>query len=547
MQTHATQVLVIGAGPVGLSLAIELGARGIAVTLVEQRLRTGPQPRAKTTNARSMQHMRRWGIADDLRAAAPLPYDYPTDIVFTTALFGRTLAVIENAFEGAKRRDERFPEPAQWVPQYIVEKVLHEKIASLPTVRLLAGTELAEFTQGPGGIVATIHELASGTRATIRADYLVGADGARSRVRAIMGVKMQGDHAFAHNYNLIVRIPELVHTPPARRAIMYWVVNPQAPGVLSPLDGHDIWAFGMLLPPGMKEISDDEVKRSIDAAVGRPVAAQIIERDLWAAHRLIAERYRDRRAFLAGDACHLHPPFGGYGMNLGIADGVDLGWKLSAVLGGWGGDTLLDSYEQERRPVHQRTIAEAMTNYGTLPTHLLQENLDADSPEGERARRDIANAITAAKTREFKTLGVVLGSRYEDSPIVVSDGGAPPAEHHANFEPSAHPGCLAPHGWLDDGSSLYDHFGPGFCLLLLTDAGAAGADEIARAADAAGMPLKLLDLRGTALAQLYQAPLALIRPDQHVAWRGAAADAAALIDTVRGIATAETKTRRIHA
>jgi hypothetical protein len=414
-------------------------------------------------------------------------------------------------------------------------------------VRLLAGTELEVFTQGPGGISARVHELASGTRATLRADYLVGADGARSRVRAVMGVKMQGDHAFAHNYNLIVRIPELVHTPPARRAIMYWVVNPQAPGVLSPLDGHDIWAFGMLLPPGVKDISDNEVKRSIDAAVGRPVASEIIERDLWAAHRLIAERYRDRRAFLAGDACHLHPPFGGYGMNLGIADGVDLGWKLAAVLSGWGGEALLDSYEQERRPVHQRTIAEAMTNYGTLPTHLLQENLDADSPAGERARLDIRNAITAAKTREFKTLGVVLGSRYEASPTIVSDGSPAPAEHHANFEPSAHPGCLAPHAWLDDGSSLYDHFGPGYSLLLLADAGAACAEEIARAADAAGMPLKLLDLRGTALAQLYQAPLALIRPDQHVAWRGSRTDAAALIDTVRGIAKAEAKTRRIHA
>ena len=155
MSTDAikTQVLVVGAGPVGLSLAIELGLRGIAVTLVEQRSRTGAQPRAKTTNARSMQHMRRWGIADALRAAAPLPYDYPTDIVFATALFGRTLAVIENAFEGAKRRDPRFPEPAQWVPQYTVEKVLHERIAQLPSVRLLAGTELEDFTQSATGVV----------------------------------------------------------------------------------------------------------------------------------------------------------------------------------------------------------------------------------------------------------------------------------------------------------------------------------------------------------------------------------------------------------
>lgn len=532
-----TQMLVIGAGPVGLSLAIELGLRNIAVTLVEQRLRTGAQPRAKTTNARSMQHMRRWGIADALRAVAPLPYDYPTDIVFTTALFGRTLAVIENAFEGAKRRDPRFPEPAQWVPQYTVEKVLHEKIAKLPSVRLLSGTVLEEFTQSAGGVSATVHDLASDTRRTIHAEYLVGADGARSRVRSIMGAKMQGDHAFGHNYNLIVRIPELAKSAPAQRAIMYWVVNPEAPGVLSPLDGNDVWAFGIMLPPGVKEISDDDVKQRICAAVGRPVEMEILERDIWAAHRLIADHYRDRSVFLAGDACHLHPPYGGYGMNLGIADGVDLGWKLSAVLGGWGGHTLLESYEQERRAVHQRTIAEAVTNYSTLSNHLLKENLDAETPQGEHARAEVKKAIIAAKTREFKTLGVVLGSRYENSPIIVDDGTSAPAEHHANFLPSAHPGCLAPHAWLDDGTSLYDHFGLGYSLLLLENAAGPVADAIQSAARAAGVPLKFIDLRSTELARLYEAPLALIRPDQYVAWRGSHADAAVLLDTIRGIET----------
>ena len=273
-ETIQTQVLVVGAGPVGLSLAIELGLRGIAVTLVEQRPRTGAQPRAKTTNARSMQHMRRWGIADALRAAAPLPYDYPTDIVFTTALFGRTLAVIENAFEGAKRRDPRFPEPAQWVPQYTVEKVLHERIA-----RAAVGAHSApapcwrSSRRSAGGVSATVRDLRDRTRpATIRADYLVGADGARSRVRVGHGredagrsrlrAQLQSDRA--HSGARHARRP-------AQRAIMYWVVNPQAPGVLSPLDGDDVWAFGILLPPGVKEISDDEVNARVRAAIGRPV------------------------------------------------------------------------------------------------------------------------------------------------------------------------------------------------------------------------------------------------------------------------------------
>jgi 2-polyprenyl-6-methoxyphenol hydroxylase-like FAD-dependent oxidoreductase len=538
-----TQVLVVGAGPVGLALAIELGLRGIAVTLVEQRLRTGAQPRAKTTNVRSMQHMRRWGIADALRAAAPLPYDYPTDIVFATALFGRTLAVVENAFEGAKRRDPRFPEAAQWVPQYTVERILHERIARLPSVRMLSGTVLEDFSQSATGVSATVRDIETNTSRTVRAAYLVGADGARSRVRSIIGAKMEGDHAFLHNYNLILRIPELAKTPTAQRAIMYWIVNPESPGVLSPLDGTDVWAFGILLSPGVKEISDDEAIARARAAIGRPVDIEIVERDIWAAHRLIADRYRDRRVFLAGDACHLHPPYGGYGMNLGIADGVDLGWKLGAVLAGWGGQALLASYEQERRTVHVRTVAEAIENYKTLSDHLLKEDLDADTPKGERARAEIAADIRAAKTREFKTLGVVLGSRYQNSAIIIDDGSAAPAEHHANYQPSAHPGCLAPHAWLADGTSLYDHFGLGYTLLLLAEEGASLARDIQSAAEAACVPLKLLDLRLEFLAELYAAPLALIRPDQYVAWRRASADATALVDTIRGIETKTTMRR----
>jgi len=538
-----TQVLIVGAGPVGLSLAIELGLRGIETVLVEQRSRTGAQPRAKTTNVRSMQHMRRWGVADALRKAAPLPPDYPTDVVFSTTLLGRTLAVIENAFCGAKRRDPRFPEPAQWVPQYTVEQVLRERLARLPSVTLRFGKALEEVAQSDGDVTATVSDAEAGTRETIRAQYLVGADGARSRVRGAIGAHMEGDHALAFHYNVITRIPELERTPPARRAIMYWLINPGSPAVMSPLDRDGLWAFGITLPPGVREMADEDVVRRVHGAVGRPVAVEIVTRDVWAAHRLIADHYRDRRILLAGDACHLHPPFGGYGMNLGIADGVDLGWKLAAMVQGWGGDALLDSYEQERRPVHLRTIAEAVENYRVLSNHLIKANLDDDTPEGEQARAAIEAEIIASKTREFSTLGVVLGSRYAGSPVMVDDGSAPPAEHYSDYEPSAHPGCLAPHAWLDDGTSLYDHFGLGYTLLLLDDAAGTLAGRIWDAAGSAGVPLTVLDLRQAGLAGLYQAPLALVRPDQFVAWRGGDADPARLMDILRGAPAAATPKR----
>ena len=319
--------------------------------------------------------------------------------------------MIENAFEGAKVRDPRFPEPAQWVPQYTVEKILHEKIAQLPAVTLNTATAFEGLSSSAEGVVANVRDLSTDTTRAIHADFVVGADGARSQVRSAIGAKMTGEHAYGHNYNLIVRIPGL---RPARRAIMYWLVNPESPGVLSPLDGADVFAFGIQLSPGIREIPDADAIKRVQAALGRPMDVEILERDIWAAHRLIADRYRNGRVFLAGDACHLHPPFGGYGMNLGIADGVDLGWKLSAVLAGWGGEPLLASYEQERRPVHQRTIAEAVENYKTLSGQLLKAGLDDETKEGARARAEAAEDIKAKKTREFKTLGVVLGSRYDE-------------------------------------------------------------------------------------------------------------------------------------
>jgi hypothetical protein len=399
-------------------------------------------------------------------------------------------------------------------------------------VELRFNAELEHAEQSASGVVATIRGLADGEPRAVRAKYLIGADGARSRVREIIGARMEGEHAYALNYNLILRIPELLLDPPDRRAIMYWLINKEAPAVMGPMDGEGLWHFGITLPPGVTELDDDAIRRRVCDAIGRDVKIEILTRDVWAAHRLIADSYRDRRIFLAGDACHLHPPFGGYGMNLGIADGVDLGWKLAAVLEGWGGPELLDSYEKERRPVHQRTIAEAVANYRVLSAQLLKDSLEEDSEEGTRARHDVGDEILRTKTREFRTLGVVLGSRYTESPIIVGDGSAPPGEHFATYEPSAYPGCLAPHAWLPDDTSLYDHFGRGYTLLALDDT--ASTEALAQAAERAGVPLTVLNFRDRQLRALYGAPLVLIRPDQYVAWRGARADADRVIATLRG-------------
>ncbi len=536
--TERADVVIIGAGPVGLALAIELGMRGVRATLVEENDRIAPQPRAKTTNVRSMEHMRRWGIAAALRASAPLPADYPTDVIFTTRLFGHRLARFENAFNGYRVRDERYSEPAQWVPQFKVEAALRRRALSLPGVTLHAATRFLSLVETPAGVSAEVEDIASGARRQIAASYLVGADGARSQVRRVLDIAMQGRHAFGFNLNYVIRVPGLRQFGALDPAIMYWLVNQDSPAATGPMDQDDVWFYGFLRGKDEPPPDDAAVKARIRRSFGRDVDVEILVTDAWAAHSLIAERYGTARVHLAGDACHLHPPFGGYGMNLGLGDSVDLGWKLAAMVQGWGGAALLDSYAAERRPVHRRVIDEAVANYALLSDHLARPEIEQDGAAGAAVRRALGDAILTGKAREFHTLGVVLGAQYSGSPIVVPDGSAAPPEHTSDYVPSAHPGCLAPHLWLADGSSLYDGFGLGFTLLATPAATAASVAALAGAAQAAGLPLTVLRPEDGRIAALYQAALTLIRPDQHVAWRGdaAGADAAGIIARVRGAA-----------
>jgi FAD binding domain len=291
------------------------------------------------------------------------------------------------------------------------------------------------------------------------------------------------------------------------------------------MDKGDTWFFGATLPEALK-LEGEVAKHLIHQATGVDLPIELLSNDEWIAHRLIADRYRERRVFLAGDACHLHPPFGGYGMNMGIADAVDLGWKIAAVLQGWGGPRLLESYEAERRPVHEFVMDEAVANHALLPKHMWREGLDHATVEGAQLRAQVGAEIKAAKIREFNTLGVVLGYNYSGSPIIIEDGSAAPPRHFKDYVPSAHPGCLAPHAWLADGSSLYDHFSTGFTLLV-TEGAAPSVN--------ARVPLKVL--REPSVRDLYQARYALIRPDQHVAWRGDALSSD-IFDRITGRASA---------
>jgi 2-polyprenyl-6-methoxyphenol hydroxylase-like FAD-dependent oxidoreductase len=512
-------VLIIGAGPVGLALAIELGHRSISCLVVERNERVGYAPRAKTTNARTRELFRRWGIANDLRRASPLGMNYPSNVIFCTRLSGYELMRFENAFYCAPGRNPLYSEHSQWVPQYTVEEVMRAHAMTLPSVQIIFNTELLESIQDHEQVVSGIKDRKSNETYQVHSKYVVGADGSRSRVREQIGAEMVGEQGLSKNYNIVFKAPGLDKAHQLGPAIMYWHVNKDAPGLIGPMD-KDRWFF---MPTGVANDKKFDLNSSVDLikkSTGIDLPYEVLSSDEWIASRLIATKYQDRRIFLAGDACHLHPPFGGYGMNMGIADGFDLGWKIAANLQGWGGPTLLDSYEIERRQVHDLVMNEAVANHTVLGNQLFQDGLEDPGAEGDLLRQTTGKRIELSKIREFYTLGIILGYRYEHSPVIEYDGLPYAPSDYINYVPSSRAGCLAPHAWLNDGTSLYDHFGAGLTLLVSDVDTDDQAQELLASATNEGIPLKILRPSESGIGNLYPHRFTIIRPDQHVAWRG---------------------------
>ena len=517
-ETIHTDVLIVGAGPVGLAAAIELGMRGVRVLLIERNARVGVAPRAKTTNVRTRTHLRRWGIADRLAAEAPFGIDYPNDMVFVTRLAGHELARFQDAFNASPARSPLYPEHAQWVPQYTLEKIMLEKVRSLPGVEVRFDTSFLTAEQDDEEVRAVVQH-ASGDTQTVVSSYLIGADGARSQVRELIGAKLEGRYGLSHHYNIIFRAPGLAEAHGHGPAVIYWQIGKDGFSAIGPMDKGDIWAF---MPGGAKPgetLTDEEAVALIRDRTGIDLPYEILSADTWTASELIADRYADRRIILAGDACHLHPPAGGYGMNMGVGDGVDLGWKIAATLQGWGDARLVASYEAERRPVHRAVIDEAMANYAIYVAPPPPE-IEDDTPQGAAIRAKAGAGIQYTKGREFNTLGTVLGLCYRDSPIIVREDGPVPVHDSEVYRPDARPGCLAPHAWLDDGRSLYDLFGQGFSLVVAAGAEQGEIDKANNDARELGVPLSVVCPHEVPIAELYNAKLTLVRPDQHVAWRG---------------------------
>jgi len=535
-----TRVLIAGGGPSGLFLALDLAHRGIPSVVVEPRAFIDPhRPRAKTTNARTMTHLRRLGLADALRAAAPLPVTFSQDVIFCSSLTGREITRFPNAFQLDAGRYGAQPEGGQQVPQPVLETVLRDAVRSQPLVSLHTGVTVTDLTAGTGAGQPSHRvriEDPAGAARVVEAEYVVGADGGSSVVRKSLGIALEGGSAARSNLSVLFRSAQLADVIALDPAVQYWVMTPQAPGMIGPADLDGTW--WVILQGVDLSGADVDLVASVRAMVGAAIDVDVVAVDPWTARMLLAERYGDGTVFLVGDAAHLNPPWGGHGFNTCIGDAANLAWKLAARIHGWGGPGLPASYGTERRPVARRTIQDAAANGKALAYDFADERLGDGGPAGDALRADARRALQV-KRSEFDSLGLVLGYDYAGSPIVSPDGGLPPEPDPITYRPSAAPGCLLPHSWLPDGRSLYDALGDGFTLLVDADsaggqATAAVAEPVVRMAEARGVPLEVRTVRaegGASLASAWEADFLLVRPDQHVAWRGndGAAAAGALV------------------
>jgi 2-polyprenyl-6-methoxyphenol hydroxylase-like FAD-dependent oxidoreductase len=540
-----SDVLIVGAGPVGLTLAIDLAWRGIDVTVVETRARAAPpEPKCNHVAARTMEIFRRLGVAERVRNAG-LPADYPHDVSYRTTFTGQELTRIR-----IPCRRDRFtmtdgpdcnwptPEPPHRINQIFLEPILFEHAAAHPRIRIINRTSVEDVAVGDTLASTMLRDLDSGALRRMNSRFLIGCDGARSIVRKAIGAKLSGDDVVQRVQSTYIRAPDLLDLQRHERAWGTGSINPRRAGMVYAIDGRERWLVHNYMKPDepdFEQVDRDACIRTI-LGVGADFRYDIISKEDWFGRRLIADKFRDRCAFIAGDAAHIWVPYAGYGMNAGIADAMNLSWLLAAHLNGWAPPSILDAYEAERWPITSQVSRFAMSHAeaeirrrGAVPGEI--ENAGS---QGELARREVGRLAYEINVQQYACAGLNFGTYYDCSPIIAYDGAEQPAYTMDRYTPSTVPGCRTPHLWRDDGGSLYDAMGPEFTLLRFDPSVATAPLQVA--AERRGVPLTVLDVDATAARGLYGHRLMLSRPDQHVAWRGDAlpSDPLALIDRVRG-------------
>ena len=535
-------VLIVGGGPCGLALANELGRRSVSAVLVDQKPTTAFNPQANATQARTMEHFRRLGFADEIRSLG-LPPNFPTDIAYFTRYARHELARFK--LPSASEATERIKSlSGSWsaaelphrVSQKFVEQVLRRHAEALPSISINYGWRLVQLSQNESGVRADIERVTDGMVRSIEAAYLVGADGPRSTVRQALGYGYSGETGIVRDFfggrmhAIYLRAPDFYRVVPHPPAWMNVTFNRDRRAFMAAVDGRAEFAFHTQLRTHEldKEVTHGQAVSMFQTAVGAAIHVDILSRGTWVAgYALVAERFRAGRVFLAGDAAHLFTPAGGLGYNTAVDDAVNLGWKLAAVVRGQAGQGLLASYELERQPIAYRNTRFARAFADSIGLYQPVPEIEHETVEGENARRAAGAYLSAHGRAEFDIPGITFGARYDQSPVIIGDGTTPPPDAANVYIPSACPGGRAPHLWLTPDHSLFDSFGFEWTLLRLSEKCEGG--PLIKAAAKAGIELKVLDLVSAQARDIYGADLVLIRPDQVVAWRSNHTDATEMI------------------
>ena len=533
-----TPILIVGGGPVGLALALDLGWRGIECLLVDELERDGykTHPRANLINSRTMEFCQRWGVAGRIKEVGTPP-DYPHTAMYLTGLRGHLIARIDRPKHGGGKTIAFTPEPPQRCNQIWFDPVLRERAEGFPAVTLRHRWRFDSFTQDAKGVTSGVTDLATGETHSVRSAYLAACCGGRSPIRRLLGIDAGEGEVLGAPVSIYFRAKNLWDWHDKGKGVLHFIVG--ASGVwatLNSLNGGDLWR--VTLHGGAKDHAAPgsiDHKEVLTRIVGTEFPYELISISPWVRRKLVTGAYRHGRVFLAGDCAHQNTPTGGYGMNTGMGDAVDLGWKLAANVQGWGGSKLLDSYDAERRPVALRNVEEATRNFqlrSFAPIPALVES----SPAGEAARKKLGEEIVKTTSRELLSDGIAMGYLYDGSPVICGDGSTPPALSVTEYVQWTFPGARAPHAQLADGRSTLDLFGRGFVMLRL----GRDASDVAPFADAAkqsGVPLEVKLLEEPGSCALYERKLVLVRPDGHVAWRSDAlpVDASTIMAQVTGV------------
>ena len=525
-----TNVVIVGGGPSGLILAIELGRRGVACVLLEEDLTSPTLPKANATTSRTMEHYRRLGFAAQVRALG-LPEDYPQDITYFTRYARHELARLHGrtrreALAARETADSRWPtpEPLHRVQQMYVEAVLKEQAERWPAADVRFGWRARKLEARADGVAVEAEDLATGMLERIEADYAAGCDGPKSLVREALGIRYEGlageerDFMGGRMLAVYIRSQAFYDVVRAPRAWQYWAVNREQRALMNAIDGKELWVLHVQLPRD-GQAPTEYARESLVRAAGCEFPFEILGIAEWTAgYTLVAERFGAGRVIIAGDAAHLFTPTGGQGYNTSVDDVSNLGWKLAAICEGWGGPRLLASYEAERKPIAHRNTGFARAMAESIGKIHLPANLEDEGEAGEVVRSAFGEHLYRHAAKEFDIPGIHLGVFYAGSPIIVSDGAPRPPDDWYRYTANAIPGARAPHVWLEDGVSIFDRFGRDFTLLRFRNGIDVSALE--SAARKRAVPLAVLNVASKEARELYACDLALVRPDHHIAWRG---------------------------